>query len=173
MKKLVLAGPIERRIYLIRGLRVMLDSDLAALYGVATSNLNKAVKRNKSRFPSDFMIRLSMHESRNLIFQIGISSFPAHGGRRKPSYAFSEQGIAMLSSVLRSRRAIQVNITIMRAFVKLRDMISAHKELAAKLAELERAVAGHDKHIQSLFGAIHRLTDPILTPKPPIGFRPD
>jgi hypothetical protein len=115
---------IAERICLIRGERVLLDADLAALYGVTTANLNKAVQRNADRFPVDFMFQLSPEEGANLIFQSGISS-SAHGGRRKLPYAFTEQGVAMLSSVLHSPRAVAVNIEIMRAFVRLRQLLSS------------------------------------------------
>ena len=120
MKTLVPVEIIERNIYLIRGQKVMLDSDLAKLYGVETFNLNKAVKRNISRFPQDFMFQLTKEEADSLRFQIGLSKAEGRGGRRYLPYAFTEQGVAMLSSVLRSDRAVQVNIAIMRAFVKLR-----------------------------------------------------
>src|SRR5262245_52939183 len=112
--------------------------------------LNKAVKRNQSRFPPDFMFQLSAEEAENLMFQIGISSLK-HGGRRKPISVFTEQGVAMLSTVLRSERAVQVNIAIMRAFVQLRQILGSHAELARKLAELERRIEGHDSDIRSLF----------------------
>ena len=123
---------IEKKIYLIRSHKVMLDSDLAELYGVETKMLVRAVKRNIERFPSDFMFQLTKEEFDNLRFHFGTSS--QWGGRRYLPYAFTEQGVAMLSSVLRSKRAIQVNITIMRVFVRLRQILSTHKELAYKLA---------------------------------------
>lgn len=148
---------IERAILLIRGHKVILDKDLAAMYGVPTRELNKSVVRNLDRFPGDFMFQLTRSEFTNLKFQVGTSSW---GGTRKLPRAFTEQGVAMLSSVLRSKRAVQVNIMIMRAFVKLRELAGSHKELAAKLAELERKVASHDGHIQSLFDAIRRLMEP-------------
>jgi len=147
----------------------MLDWDLAALYGVTTGNLNKAVKRNLERFPEDFMFQLMPQEETNLIFQSGRSS-PKHGGRRKPVSGFTEQGVAMLSSVLRSKRAIQVNVAIMRAFVRLRETLSLHKELAHKLAELERKIEGHDENIRSLFAALRQLMTPPETPRKEIGF---
>jgi ORF6N domain len=150
---------IERAILLIRGQKVMLDRDLATLYGVSTGNLNKAVKRNLDRFPADFMFRLSEEEAENLIFQIGISSLK-HGGRRYHPYAFTEQGVAMLSSVLHSKQAIQVNVAIMRAFVRLRETLALHKELAQKLTELENKIEGHDTAIHSLFDAIRQLMSP-------------
>src|ERR1039457_2013553 len=123
---------IERRIYLIRGQKVMLDSDLAEIYQVETFNLNKAVKRNPDRFPADFMFQLSREEAGALSFQIGMSKPEGSGARRYLPNAFTEQGIAMLSSVLNSDRAVLVNIAIIRAFVKLREIMSTHKDLAHK-----------------------------------------
>jgi hypothetical protein len=166
-------SPIERielSIYLVRGQRVMLDSDLAALYGVSTGNLNKAVKRNLDHFPSDFMFQLSEAEAEGLIFQIGRSK--GRGGRRHFPYAFTEQGVAMLSSVLRSKAAIQVNVAVMRVFVRLWETLALHKELTRKLAELEQRVEGHDTAIRSLFEAIRQLMAPPQPPgpKPEIGF---
>ena len=160
---------IEHKIFLIRGQKVMLDRDLAALYGVSTGNLNKAVSRNPDRFPADFMFQLTRNEFKNLIFQNGISSW---GGSRKLSRAFTEHGILSLSSVLNSRRAVQVNIAIMRTFVKLRQMLSAHKELAEKLAQLERKFEKHDGEIHAIFEAIRRLTLSPEAPKRRIGFQP-
>ncbi|MFA5804955.1 MAG: ORF6N domain-containing protein [Melioribacteraceae bacterium] len=158
---------IENKILIIRGQKVMLDKDLAKLYGVETFNLNKAIKRNIDRFPNDFMFQLSKEEFSNLIFQNGISSW---GGTRKLPYAFSEQGVAMLSSVLRSERAVQVNIQIMRAFVKLREIISTHKELAQKLKELELKIESHDENITAIFEAINQLLIPEEKLKRKIGF---
>jgi hypothetical protein len=164
---------IEQSIYLVRGQRIMLDSDLAVLYGVTTGNLNKAVQRNLDRFPSDFMFQLTDQEARNLIFQIGRSS-SGYGGRRHRPYAFTEQGVAMLSSVLRSKQAIQVNVAIVRVFVRLRETLALHKDLARKLDELERRIEGHDGAIRSLFDAIRQLMAPPASgpkpPKPEIGF---
>ncbi len=158
---------IETKIFIIRGQKVMLDKDLAILYGVETFNLNKAVKRNLTRFPSDFMFQLTREEYKNLIFQFGISSW---GGTRKLPYAFTEQGVAMLSSVLRSERAVLVNIQIMRAFVKLREIISTHKELAQKLKELELKIESHDENITAIFDAINQLLATEEKPKRKIGF---
>ncbi|MFH1724262.1 MAG: ORF6N domain-containing protein [Elusimicrobiota bacterium] len=164
----VRAGRIVRRIFLIRGRRVMLDSDLAGLYGVKTSELNKAVSRNKDRFPPDFMFQLSAEEEKNLRFQFGISSW---GGRRYLPRVFTEQGVAMLSGVLRSKRAVRANIAIMRAFVKLRRMVSAHKELAKRLDELERKTQSHDTQIRNIFQAIREIMSPSHEPGKRIGFR--
>ena len=160
---------IERKIYLIRGVKVMLDSDLAKLYEVKTFNLNKTVKRNINRFPDDFMFQLTTQEFKNLRFQIGISS---HGGRRYLPLAFTEQGVAMLSSILKSKRAVRVNIAIVRAFVRLRELMATHKELAGKIIDLEKKYGKHDKEIQLIFQAIKQLLDPSVPKKPkePLGF---
>jgi len=160
---------VERLIHLARGEKVLLDADLAMLYGVETKVLNKAVKRNRSRFPEDFMFQLTAEEAANLRFQFGTSS-SAHGGRRYLPYAFTEQGVAMLSSVLRSERAVQVNLAIMRAFVSLRRMLAGNEALARKLAELERRLEGHDHAIKSLFDAIRQLMAPPVKPRGEIGF---
>lgn len=152
---------IARCIYVIRGKKVMLDSDLAALYQVETFNLNKAVKRNAARFPEDFMFQLSKEEADNLTFQNGIARW---GGRRTPPYACTEQGVAMLSSVLRSDRAAQVNVAIIRTFVKLREILATHEEIARKVAQ-------HDRQIATLFEYVKTLLEPPPTPKKrPIGF---
>jgi len=170
MKALIPIEIIERKIYLIRSQKVMLDSDLAELYGVKTFNLNKAVKRNIDRFPQDFMFQLTKEEADSLRFQIGMSKSEGRGGRRYLPYAFTEQGVAMLSSVLRSERAIHVNIAIMRVFVKLREFLSTHKELAHKLAELERKIERHDEEIKAIFDAIRQLMTPPQKVKRKIGF---
>jgi hypothetical protein len=147
----------------------MLDSDLAELYQVETKNLNKAVKRNLERFPEDFMLQLTDEEADSLRFQIGTSKV-ARGGRRYLPYVFTEQGVAMLSSVLKSKRAAQVNILIMRAFVKLRELMATHKELAHKIEALERKYHAHDKELQIVFEAIKKLLQPPpIPPKRPIG----
>lgn len=147
----------------------MLDADLAKLYGVPTFRLNEAVKRNSARFPEDFMFQLSVEEYKSLISQIAISKI-GRGGRRKLPYAFTEQGVAMLSSVLNSDRAVQVNIAIMRAFVRLRETLGAHKELANKLEALERKYTAHDVQIKAIFDAIRALVEPPRTPRRRIGF---
>ncbi len=155
-------------ILFIRGHRVMLDRDLAVLYGVKTQALNQAVTRNKKRFPADFMFCLKKEEI-NLISQNVISSW---GGSRKASRVFTEHGILMLSSVLRSERAIEVNIAIMRAFVRLRQVLSTNKELALKLELLEKKSEKHDKEIQAIFAAIRQLMSVPEQPKRKIGFQP-
>src|SRR5262245_13440949 len=155
---------IERRIYLIRGQKVMIDFDLAELYGVTTSRLNEQVRRNRNRFPEDFMFRLKKVEAEalrsqfvisnvNLRSQIAISS-SGHGGRRHLSYAFTEQGVAMLSSVLNSEQAIEVNIAIMRAFVRLRQMLETNEELNRKFAAVIRKLSTHDKYFKVVFDEI-------------------
>jgi hypothetical protein len=160
---------IERRIYLIRGHKVMLDSDLADLYQVETFNLNKAVKRNRGRFPDDFMFQLTKYEAESLTFQIGMSKPTGRGGRRTLPYAFTEQGVAMLSSVLNSQRAVQMNILMIRAFVKLREMIATHKDLARKIEEIERT---QQKQGQQISAIIKHFIEVPAKPKRPIGFRP-
>jgi len=161
---------IEKKIFLIRGQKVMLSSHLAELYQVEVKRLIQAVKRNRERFPDDFMFQLSLNEFRNLKSQFVTSSWG--GLRRSVPYAFTEQGVAMLSSVLRSNRAIQVNIAIMRAFVKLRKMLSTHKELAQKLDELERKIEKHDGEIGAIFQAIRQLMAPAPPrPRRKIGFQ--
>jgi len=170
MSEIIPQEIIEKKIFLIRGHKVMLDKDLATLYGVTTGNLNKAVSRNIDRFPDDFMIQLTDEEFKNLIFQFGISSW---GGTRKLSRVFTEQGIAMLSSVLKSKRAIHVNIAIMRVFVKLKEILSTHKELSGKLTELENKIERHDEEIHTIFEAIRQLMKPPDTNKQKIGFLRD
>lgn len=157
---------IERIVLVLRGQRVMLDSDLADLYGVSTGRLNEAVKRNSERFPEDFMFRLTVEETNSLISQIAISNV-GRGGRRKPAYAFTEQGDAMLSSVLRSKRAVRVNIEIMRVFVKLRQLLLTHADLARKLDALE---SKYDAQFKIVFDAIRELMTPVQKPKRKIGF---
>jgi phage regulator Rha-like protein len=167
--EIIPAETIESRILLIRGHKIMLDAHLAELYGVETKLLVRAVKRNLERFPVDFMFQLNEEEFKILRFHFGTSS--QWGGRRYPPYAFTEQGVAMLSSVLRSKQAIQVNIAIMRAFVRLRAILFAHKELAQKLNQLERKVTKHDEEIMSIFKAIRKLMTPGEKPKRQIGFK--
>ena len=173
---------IQARIHVVRGKRVMLDADLARFYGVTTFNLNKAVTRNLDRFPEDFAFILTSEEARNLIFQSGISSSQtadkeglgktsrAHGGARKPPRAFTEQGVAMLASVLRSPRAVAISVALVRAFTQLRELLSTHRELAVKLGELERKLAGHDHAIRNLFETIRQLLEPPEMPAKEMGF---
>jgi hypothetical protein len=167
-------GRIASRIMLVGGHRVLLDADLADLYRVPTGALVQAVKRNLQRFPGDFMFQLTEQEVRNLKSQTVISSSAGPrewGGRRRAPYAFTEQGVAMLSSVLRSSHAIAVNVAIMRTFVRLREMVAANADMAKKLDELERRVAGHDQSITSIVRAIRDLAaPPEVKPRRRIGF---
>jgi hypothetical protein len=155
---------IKEKIYIIRGKKVMLDRDLAMLYGVLTKRLNEAVKRNPKRFPLDFMFQLSKEEMINLKSQFATSSY---GGSRKPVYAFTEQGIAMLSSVLNSDRAILVNIQIIRVFTKLREMIDAYKGLREKVEEMEK---NNETNFKEIFRVIRLLIAEENKPKGKIGF---
>jgi hypothetical protein len=166
-KSIVPVERIEKRIYFIRGQKVMLDSDLAELYGVTTGALNQAVKRNRDRFPLDFRFELTVEEAEDLKSQSVISS--SWGGRRRSSpTAFTEQGVAMLSSVLKSRRAVQVNVEIMRTFVRLREMLASNANLSRKLDELERK---YDQQFKIVFDAIRQLMiPPEAKQKKPIGY---
>lgn len=156
---------IQTKIYMIKDQKVMLDVDLATLYQVETKVLNQAVKRNIERFPPDFMFQLDKEADKVLRSQFVTSN---SGGRRWSIFAFTEQGIAMLSSVLRSDRAVQVNIQIMRTFTKLRQMLATHKELREKIEALEKK---YDGQFRTIFNAIHRLIAEEAKPKNPIGFR--
>jgi len=164
------ADRIRRAILLVRRQRVMLDADLAMLYSVSTRALVQAVQRNRFRFPADFMFRLTSEEAAALRSQSVISNAkPGRGGRRYNPYAFTEQGVAMLSSVLRSRRAIHVNIAIMRTFVKIRYMLVSNEDLARKLVALENR---YDAQFKVVFDAIRELMSPPVTRRTAIGFRP-
>lgn len=149
---------VEGAIHLVRGQRVMLDSDLAAIYGVTTKRLNEQLRRNRSRFPSDFAFQLTAEELTNLRSQIATSSF--HGGRRYRPWVFSEHGALMLASVLNSEIAVQASVRVVRAFVRLREMVAANTQLAAKLEELERRFDSHDQAIANLFTALKQLLEP-------------
>lgn len=164
----VLRAFIEKLIYFLRNQRVMIDTDLATLYRVTTGAFNQAVRRNMSRFPADFMFQLTSEETEILRSQFVISSW---GGRRYLPFVFTEQGVAMLSSVLKSDRAIQVNIAIMRAFVKLRELLATHQDLALRLEELEKKFYRHDGQIREVFDAIRALLASQNSPKRPMGFR--
>lgn len=192
---------VQRRIFVIRGVKVMLDSDLALLYGVRTKELNKAVKRNIERFPPDFMFRLAAGEAEFLRFQFGTSSVSgdvfgeplgrlssgkiaddslmfrdetsnvsARGGRRYLPFAFTEQGVAMLSGVLRSKRAVGINILIMRAFVALRRFLASHEALSKKMTEMEKIVSANRREIVSIWEVIKQLMSPPPEPRKKIGF---
>jgi hypothetical protein len=180
-KEIVPIDRIAASIHLLRGQKILLDSDLAALYGVATKVLNQAVKRNSDRFPDDFMFQLSRDEVER-ISQIVTSWRDVRRSRSQivtlkrgqnikyRPYAFTEQGVAMLSSVLKSERAVKVNIAIMRAFVKLRETLETNRELARKFAELEKRVGKHDEKIDAILEAIRQLMAPPVKPKREIGF---
>jgi hypothetical protein len=188
-KKIVTVEQIARRICYVRGEKVLLDIDLAALYGVATKVLNQAVRRNRGRFPDDFMFQLTTQEVLILRSQIVTSSSQGaadqagernssqigmnskrHGGRRYRPFVFTEQGVAMLSSVLNSDRAVKVNVAIMRAFVRLRQTLDANRELARKFEQLERRVGKHDEEIAAILATIRQLMAPPEKPRRQIGF---
>lgn len=158
---------IVSKILLVRSEKVLLDRDLAELYGVETKRLKRAVRRNINRFPKDFMFQLTEKEFDSLRSQFGTSSW---GGTRYLPMAFTEQGVAMLSTVLNSERAIAVNIAIMRAFVQLRKMMTSQRELARKLSELEEHLQDHDQQIEAIFDAIRQLMSPPERSKKRIGF---
>ena len=168
VKELVPVELIVTKILFLRGEKVLLDRDLAELYGVETRVLNQAVKRNERRFPPDFMFRLTEEEKHELV--TNCDRFKKLKHSTVLPHAFTEQGVAMLSSVLNSDRAIEVNIAIMRAFVQLRKMIASNKKLARKLKELEARVGEHDDQIQVIFEAIHQLMSPPDKPTKKIGF---
>lgn len=173
MKNKTAVVPAERiaqAILILRGHRVLLDDTLAALYGVETRMLVQAVKRNLDRFPEDFLFQLEAAEIESLRSQSVISKPASRGGRRYAPYAFTEQGVAMLSSILRSKQAVQVNIEIMRAFVRLRGLLITNRELAKKLDELERKVSSHDQAIADILSAIRQLMTPPEPKRRPIGF---
>src|SRR6266550_7266740 len=188
-KEIIPIDQIARSIYVLRGHKVMLDFDLAALYGVTTKVLNQAVKRNRARFPNDFMFQLTAPETLCLRSQFVtlkeqtvenegilknrsqiVTGLLKHRETQSRPYAFTEQGVAMLSSVLNSDRAVKVNIAIMRAFVKLREMLETNRELAQKFAELEKRVGKHDEKIDAILEAIRQLMAPPEKPKREIGF---
>ena len=160
---------ISCSILILRGQRVLLDAELAGLYGVTTKALIQAVKRNGERFPEDFMIQLTSAEWAILRSQ-AVTSSARHGGRRYPPYAFTEQGVAMLSSVLRSRRAIAVNVQIMRAFVRMRELLASNTALSRKLDQLERKYQHHDETIKAILSAIRELMTVPAPKRRPIGF---
>jgi len=157
---------IHSKIYLIRGRKVMLDSDLAELYEVETKNLTRQVRRNKDRFPEDFMFQLTQEE---FLRCQNVTSKAGRGGRRYTPYVFTEQGVSMLSSVLNSKRAIQVNIQIMRAFAQLREMLQTHKALWRKIGEMEKK---YDHKFKAVFDVLRELLNPPEKPKGKIGFHP-
>lgn len=165
---LVRLDNVESTIYLVRGQRVMLDADLAAIYGTSTMRLNEQFRRNRKRFPKDFAYQLTREEFKRLISQIAISS--SHGGRRKLPWVFTEHGAIMLASVLNSDIAIQASVRVVRAFVRLREMVAANAQLASKLKDLEQRLDSHDEAIVDLFAALRRLLEPEPKTKREIGF---
>jgi hypothetical protein len=166
---------VMNKIYLIREQKVMLDSDLSTLYQVETRRLNEQVNRNKDRFPEDFMFQLTGDEYENLISQIATSSLSAGkaawGGRRKLPYVFTEQGVAMLSSVLNSPTAISINIQIIRIFTKMRALLMTHKDILLQLEKIEKKMGNHDEQIALIFGYLKKLLTPLQPPRQRIGFR--
>jgi len=169
MKAIIPQETIEQRIFLIRNQKVMVDRDLAELYGVETKHLNRQVKRNIQRFPEEFMLQLTIEERNQLVTICHRFKTMKHSSSLP--YVFTEHGVAMLASVLKSDRAVKISINIIKAFVKLREMLSTHKELAHKLAQLERKIEKHDTEIQSIFEAIRQLmAPPPESPKRRIGF---
>jgi hypothetical protein len=168
----IVRRPVEGRILFIRGHKVLLDSDLAELYGVSVKRLNQQVKRNPDRFPADFMFQLTAEECTALRLQIATSK-PGRGGRRYAPFAFTEHGAIMAASVLNSRRAIEMSVLVVRAFVRLREMLATNRELAAKVAELERRLETHDGAIKHIVAAIKQLMQPPAKPQRQIGFQPE
>ena len=169
-KSLIPVEQIERRIFLIRQEKVILDADLARLYGVETRRLNEQVRRNAARFPKDFMFQLTPEEYSDLKSHFATSSL-GWGGRRKRPFAFTEHGAIMAASVLNTPKAVEMSVFVVRAFVRLRTLLSTHKELAHKLAELERRVEGHDEAIQGIVVAIRKLMQPPDKKRERIGFK--
>jgi phage regulator Rha-like protein len=164
-----LAVPVESRILILRHQRVILDSDLAELYGVAVKRLNQQVNRNQDRFPTDFMFRLSAKEDQALRLQIATSK-KGRGGRRYPPYAFTEHGAIMAATVLNSKQAIEMSVFVVRAFVRMRELLAKNRQLAAKINELDRRLETHDSAIQDLIEAIKELMVPEESPRRKIGF---
>jgi len=169
--EIVIEERIATSIYKIRDQKVMMDADLAELYGVPTKRLNEQVKRNLDRFPPDFMFQLTDKEWDDLKSQIATSSGKGWGGRRIAPYMFTEQGVAMLSSVLNSSQAIQVNISIMRVFVKMRQWASNYTDLAQKIENLQEAQGEHHQHIAHIYKIIEELVNPAFTERKTIGFK--
>ena len=162
---------VVNKIYLIRGQKMMLDRDLAELYGVTTGNLNLAVRRNKDRFPDDFMFQLTKEEFQSLILQSAISKKQGRGGVRKLPYAFTEQGVSMLSGVLNSETAIRVHIQIIRVFAKMRELLLTHKDILLQLEKIEKKLSGHNEDIHLIFQYLKQLLNPPQPPRRKIGFR--
>lgn len=169
MEKDEVNNVIEHKIYIIRGQRVMVDFDLAEIFKVSTKRLNEQVGRNATRFPADFAFQLNLMEVANLKSQIATSSLQ-HGGRRKLPYVFTEHGVAMLSAVLKSQRAVQMSIFIVRAFIKMREMLATHADLARKIDEIERKQKEHGDLLSSVYSVVKQLINPPEVPKMKIGF---
>lgn len=167
LKPALVPGIIEKRIFYLRGKRVILDFDLAELYRVETGNLKRAVKRNKERFPKDFVFELNRDEEATLICQTGTSKKEKRGGSRYKSFAFTEQGVAMLSSVLRSKKAVEVNVQIMRTFVALREILLTNEQLRLKIEKMEKK---YDQQFQAVFAVIKKLIQEEEKPKGELGF---
>jgi hypothetical protein len=170
VSQLVLLKPVEPRILILRGTKVILDSELAELYGVQVKRLNEQVKRNAKRFPQDFMFQISGKEVKNLRSQFATSR-SSHGGRRHLPYAFTEHGAIMAATVLSTKRAIEMSVFVVRAFVRLRDMLATNGKVVGKLLELERHLKGHDASIQAIIEAIRELMAPKPRRRRQIGFR--
>jgi hypothetical protein len=171
MNHIVPVEAIAHKIYLVRGQKIMLDSDLAKLYGVETKRLNEQVRRNKERFPDDFMFRLTNEEYENLKSQIATSNDEApHGGRRTLPFVFTEHGAIMAATVLNSKQAVDVSILVVRAFVQMREMLAGHKQFAQRLEELEKRLTDHDENFQIVFEAIKQLLAEDEKSKRKIGF---
>lgn len=172
VEKEQIQNAIEHKIYIIRGQRVMADVHLAEIFEVSTKRLNEQVKRNLNRFPGDFAFQLSVDEAENLRSQFATSSF-GYGGRRYLPYVFTEHGIAMLASVLRSERAAQMSIFIVRAFIKMREMLATHADLALKISEIERKQKEHGDQLSVVYSVVKQLMNPPDGPKKRIGFAPE
>ncbi len=165
-----LAIPVESRIVILRQQRVILDTDLALLYGVPVKRLNQQVKRNQLRFPADFVFRLRAAEEKSLRLQIATAN-GGRGGRRSLPYAFTEHGAIMAAAVLNSEQAVEMSIFVVRAFVRMREMLAGHNQIAAKIRELESHIEDHDTVIRDLIAAIKQLMSPARKPKRKIGFQ--
>ena|ERR1700730_10001835 len=169
-RPVALALPVESRIMILRGQKVILDTDLAELYGVSVGRFNEQVKRNQQRFPADFMFQLTAKEDQILRSQIAVSR-KKHGGRRYLPYAFTEHGAIMAATVLNSKRAIEMSVFVVRAFVRMRELLANNRQLAAKINQLEHRLETHDSAIQELIEAIKELMAPAGTPRRKIGFQ--
>ncbi len=172
VKALIVTDDVDRLIYSIRERRVMLDRDLAKIYGVSTARLNQQVHRNRARFPDDFMFQLTKEEMENWMLQIATSNSSVKMGLRKSPFAFTEHGAVMVGMVLKSPVAVAASIGIVRAFNRLRQLVNTHKDLALALEKLESKVSGHDEHIQAIFAVIHEIMEPPVQPRKEIGFSP-